>query len=179
MILRVFVLDVIAKTDKYRSDWYRVVGRLPSGVEVIIDDYYYDLRECVGRYVDMLLSFMRSPYSELKRGIRNEIFLPEKYYSVELVDELLSKQGVVSTGGESVVILTGEYIDSYTVPEEWAPLPQRNSFKMVFKEPSALKTEDGTFLLYPFHARRGVPIEEIPREVTMAGGLKLEVWTSQ
>jgi hypothetical protein len=123
-------------------------------VEVIINDYYYDLREYIGYYIDMLLSFMRSPYCELKRGIRNEIFLPSKYYSVEVIDELLSKGGAVSTGNEGVVVLTGEYIDSYIIPEKWAPLPQRGSFEMLFKEPSAIKTEDGTFLLYPIHSQR-------------------------
>ena len=159
-----------------RKDFYWVFGRLQSGMEVIIDDYYYDLREYIGCYVDMLLSFMRSPYSEQKRGIQNQIFLAEKYYSVGLVDELIRKGGGVSTGGESVIVLTGEYIDSYNIPEKWAPLTQRRSFKMLFKEPSALKTEDGMFLLYPFHSRRRVPIEKIPQEVTMAGGLKLEAW---
>ena len=168
--------NIIVVPDKYRSDSYLITGRLQSGMEVIIDDYYHDLREYIGRRVDMLLSFMRSPYSEQKRGIQNRIFTPEKYYSVELVDELLKKEGGVSIGGQSVVVLTGEYIGSYVIPEKWAPLPQRGSFKMLFKEPSALKTENGTFLLYPIHSQRRVPIEQIPQKVTMAGGLSLEAW---
>ena len=172
LILRVYVSDVGVVEDKYHDDSYWIVGRLPSDVEVIIDDYYYDLREYVGGYVDMLLSFMRSPYSELERGMRNEVFTPEKYYSVEFIDEL-SEKGVISTGGESVVILTGEYIDSYIIPEKWAPLPQRGSFQALFKKPSALKTEDGTFLLYPFHSQKQVPINKISQKVTMAGSLKL------
>ncbi len=174
MILRVFVSDIIAKKDKHGFDYYWVVGRLQSGVEVIIDDYYNDLREYIGRHIDMLLSFMRSPYCEQKRGIRSQIFLAEKYYSVELIDELLSKEGVVSTSNKRVIKLTGKFIDSYTIPEKWAPLTRRKSFKVFFKEPSALKTEDGTYLLTPFHLRRRVPIEKIPQEVTMAGGLELE-----
>ena len=113
--MKVFVSDVVVKWDKYGRESYWVFGVLQSGAEVIIDDYYYDLRECIGRRVDMLLSFMRSPYSEQKRGIHNEIFLPEKYYSVELHDELLRKEGGVSIGGESVIILTGEYIGSYII----------------------------------------------------------------
>jgi len=171
------VSDVIVKNHKYRPDYYWVIGRLQSGMEVIIEDIYHDLRGCVSRHVDMLLSFMRSPYCELKKGIRSQIFLPEKYYSVELVDELVRKKGVFSTGNKRVTELTGEYIDSYTIPEKWVPLTQRKSFKLLFKEPSALKTEDGTFLLYPIHSRRRVPIEQIPRKVTMAGGLSLEGWT--
>jgi hypothetical protein len=175
--MKVFVSDVLVKTDKYHGDSYVIVGSLQSGMEVIIDDYYTDLREHIGSRVNMLLSFMRSPYCELQRGIRSQIFLPFKYYSVELVDELLSQEGVVSSGDEKVVVLTGEYIDSYAIPEKWAPLPQRGSFQALFKESSALKTEDGTFLLNPIHLRKRVPIEQFPREVTIAGSLNLEAWT--
>ena len=169
--------DVVVKWDKYGRDSYWVFGRLQSGMEVIIDDYYFDLREWIGRYIDMLISFMRSPYSELKRGIQNQIFLAEEFYSVELIDELLSQKGVVSTGNERVIVLNGEIIDSYVIPEKWIPLTQRRSFKMLFREPSALRTEDGTFLLYPIHSQRHVQIDQVPREVTMAGGLTLEAWT--
>lgn len=176
--MRVFVSDIIVKKDKYGPpDYYWIVGRLQSGIEVIIKDIYFDLQGCIGNYVDMLLSFMRSPYCEQQRGIHSQIFLPEKYYSVELIDELLSKKGVISTGNERVVILTGEYLDSYTIPDEWVPLTQGESFKAFFKEPSALRTEDGAYLLYPWHSQRGVPIEEIPHKVIMAGTLRLEAWT--
>ncbi len=174
--MRVFISDVIVKKDKYGPDYYWVVGRLQSGIDVIIKDIYYDLRECIGRHIDMLISFMRSPYCELKRRIQSQIFLPEKFYSVGLIDELLRKKRVVSSSNKRVIELTGEFIDSYTIPEKWAPLTQRKSFKVLFKEPPALKTEDGTFLLYPFHSRRGVPIEKIPQEVTIAGSLELEAW---
>lgn len=169
MILRVFVSDIIVDKDKDGYDYYWVVGRLQSGIEVIIKDIYYDLREDVDHHVDMLLSFMRSPYCELQRGIQNQIFLPFKYYSVELIDELLQKKGVISNEDERVVTLTGEFIDSYAIPEKWAPLTQRKSFKMLYKQPSAIKTEDGTFILYPFHLQKRVSIEKFPREVTIAG----------
>lgn len=174
--LRVFVSDVIVKKDKDDFDYYLVVGTLQSGVELIIKDIHYDLRECIGRYVDMLISFMRSPYSELQRGIRSKIFLSEKFYSVELIDELLGKKGVVSTGNERVIVLTGKLIESYIIPEKWTPLLQRKSFKALFKEPSALKTEDGTFLLSPIHLQMQIPIEQISQEVTIAGSLSLEAW---
>jgi len=174
--LRVFISDIIVKKDKYGPDYYWIVGRLQSGVKVIIKDIFYDLQGSIGHYVDMLLSFIRSPYIEHQMGIHNQSFLPEKYYSVKLIDELLSKKGVISIGNERIVILTGEYIDSYSIPEEWTPLTQRRSFKVLFKEPSALKTEDGIYLLYPFHSKRQVPIEEIPQEVIMAGALRLEAW---
>jgi len=176
MILRVFVSDLIVKRAKYGRVSYWVFGTLQSGLRVVISDYYHDLKEHIGCHIDVLLSFMRSPYYEQKIGIHNLIFSPEKYYSVELIDELLSKEEVVSARNEGVVVLTGEYIDSYTIPERWSPLPQRGSFQALFKEPSALKTEDGMFLLSPFHSRKAVSIDQIPSEVTMAGGLNLEAW---
>lgn len=45
MILRVFVSDVDVIPDKHRDDSYLIGGRLPNGVEIVIDDYYYDLQE--------------------------------------------------------------------------------------------------------------------------------------
>ena len=116
--MRVFVSDIIVKEDKYGPDYYWIVGKLQSGIEVIIKDVYYDLQNCIGHHVDMLLSFMRSPYLELQRGIHNQLFLSEEFYSVELIDELLSKNGVTSDGNERTIILIGEYIDSYTIPEK-------------------------------------------------------------
>ena len=43
--MRVFVSDIIIKKDKYGPDYYWIVGRLQSGIEVIIEDIYYDLRK--------------------------------------------------------------------------------------------------------------------------------------
>lgn len=174
--MRVFVSDILVKKDKYGPDYYWIVGELKSGIKVIIKDIYYDLRNYIGHYIEMLLSFMRSPYLEQKRGIHNPFFLPEKYYSMELIDELLSKEGVIPTGNERTIVLTGEYIDSYTISEEWIPLVQRKTFKILFKDPSALKTEDGTYLLNSFHLRKRVPVEKIPQEMIMVGSLRLQAW---
>ena len=96
---------------------------------------------------------------------------------MELVDELFGTKEMVTTDNKRATKLTGKYIGSYIIPKKWAPLTQRGSFEALFKEPSALKTEDGTFLLYPFHSRRRVPVEQIPQEVTMVGGLSLKAWT--
>ena len=174
--MRVFVSDIVVRTDKDGDDYWLVVGSLQSGMEIIVKDMYFDIRRYVGQRVDMLLSFLRSPYSELQRGIQSPYFLPFKYYSVELIDELLEEKGVVSTGNKRVVVLSGEYIDSYALPAKWATLTQRDLFKMLYKEPSALKTGDGAFLLYPWHLKKKVPLEQIPREVTMVGTVNLEAW---
>jgi hypothetical protein len=121
---------------------------------------------------------MRSPYLELQKGIHNQLFLSEGFYSVELIDKLLSKKGVTSEGNKRTIILIGEYIDSYTIPERWTPLIQRNSFQVLFREPSALKTEDGSYLLNLFHLQKRVPIEHFPEEVTMLGSLRMGAWCS-
>ena len=172
--MRVFISDITVKKDKYGPDYYWIVGRLRSGIEVIIEDIYHDLQKCIGQHVDMLLSFMRSPYIELQRGIHNQLFLSEDFYSVDLIDELINKEEVISTGDRRTVILRGEYIDSYTIPGKWTALIQRDSFKALFNEPSALKTEDGTYLLYPFHSRRRGSIEGMHQEAIIAGSLRLE-----
>ena len=174
--MNVFISDIIAKKDKYGPDYYWIVGQLPSGKKAIIEDISFDLRRYIGQHVEMLLSFMRSPYSELKMGIHNKLFISEKYYSIELIDELLNSEGAISGGDEGVIILTGKHIDSYTIPEKWNPLIQRTSFKALFNKPSALKTEDGIYLLYPFHSRKQVPLEEMSQEVIMGGTLRLEAW---
>ncbi|MFX1327012.1 MAG: hypothetical protein ACFE91_02565 [Promethearchaeota archaeon] len=174
--MRIFISDIIVKKDRYGSDYYWIVGQLRCGKRVIIEDVYFNLQKYIDHRIEMLLSFMRSPYLELQMGIHNEIFLSEEYYSVELIDELLNTKGVILSGKEKIIILTGEYIDSYTIPEKWKSLIQRKSFKMLFKDPSALKTEDGTYLLYPFHSRKRFPIESISQRVTMAGSLRLEAW---
>jgi hypothetical protein len=70
----VFVSDIIVKKDKYGPDYYWIVGELQSGMKVIIKDIYYDLGNYISHYVEMLLSFMRSPYLEQKRGIHNPFF---------------------------------------------------------------------------------------------------------
>ena len=177
--MKVFISDIIVKKDKYGPDYYWLVGRLQSGLEIIIKDIYYDLHRYVGHHVEMLLSVLRSPYLELERGIHNKLFAAEEYYSVELIDELLKKKGFnpYSRDKRKRVILTGEYIDSYTIPEKWVPLIKPKSFKLLLKKASALKTGDGIFLLNPFHLRKKIPIEEFPRDVTIASGsISLAAW---
>lgn len=76
-----------------------------------------------------------------------------------------------------VIILAGEYIDSYIIPQKWLPQIQSNWANFVLKEPPAIKTEDGIFLLYPFHLRKKIPIEDFPKIVTIAiGGVDLMAW---
>lgn len=177
--MKVVLLDYIVKKDKYGPDYYWLVGRLESGLEVIIEYFYTDVLEFIGESVEMLLSVLRSPYLELERGIHNQLFEAEKYYSVELIDELVSQKNINLTSGDRRlrIILTGEYIDSYTVPKEWRSLIRPNELKFLYEEPPALKTDDGVYLLNPSHMRKKIPIEKFPREVTIAtGNITLMAW---
>jgi hypothetical protein len=175
--LKVFISDINVKEDKYGPDYFWITGRLSSGLEIIITEFYYDFRKYIGRHVEMLLCVLRSPYLELEKGIYNQQFLSEEYYSVELIDELLEKKGFNSRDIKRDIILTGEYIDSYIIPKKWTSLIEQKYFKILLKDPSAIKTSDGIFLLSPFHLRKSVPIEEFPREVTIAtGSIDLVAW---
>ena len=175
--MKVFISDIIRKHDKYGSDYTWLVGKLQSGLEIIIKNFFYDLQRYEGHHVEMLLSVMRSPYLELERGIHNQLFLPEEYYSIELIDELLKEKGFISRDNRKSIILTGEYIEPYTVPQKWIPLITSKWHKSLIREPSALKTSDGVFLLNPFHLRKKVPIEHFPQLVTIAtGSIELVAW---
>lgn len=177
--MKVFISDIIIKKDKYGPDYYWLVGSLQSGLEIIIKYSYNDLQRYKGEHVEMLLCVLRSPYLELERGIHNQLFAAEEHYSVELIDELLKIKGfsLYSRDSRKRIILTGEYIDSYIIPKEWIPLITSKWFKSILKEPSAIRTDDGIFLLNPFHLRKRVPIEEFPREVTIAtGSISLAAW---
>ena len=175
--MKVFISDIIRKHDKYGSDYTWLVGQLQSGLEIIINNFYYDLQKYKSHHVEMLLSVLRSPYLELERGIHNQLFSPEEYYSVELIDELLEKKGFNSISSRESIILTGEYIEPYIVPKKWIPIVKSKWLKSLLREPSALKTRDGIFLLDPFHLRKKVPIEEFPQQVTIAtGSIELVAW---
>lgn len=174
--LRALVLENVSRSRYGYFLYYELVGRLESGLEIYIHSYDDDFEECIDRYIEMLLCVTRAPY--LERGKKNQLFLPYKYYSIELIDELFKEQGISPGTNEKELILTGEYIDSYTIPEEWVPLITSSFFKSLLKEPSALKTEHGTFLLSPHHLEKRVPIEEFPRQVSIVTGcIDLVAWT--
>ncbi|HDZ16756.1 hypothetical protein LCGC14_1453550 [marine sediment metagenome] len=123
----------------------------------------------------MLLCVVRSPY--LERGWKEQLFSPDEYYSIELIDELIEEQGFKRGDSRREVTLTGEYIDSYALPKYWLPLIASDFFMNGLKESSALKTEDGIYLLDSTHLNKLVPIEEFPQEVSIATGcIDLAAW---
>lgn len=79
------------------SSW--IIGQL-SGLEVQIYNIYYDLQEFIGQHVELLLCVLRSPYLELEKGIINQPFSTEKYYSIEIIEELEEKADIISENNE-------------------------------------------------------------------------------
>lgn len=176
--MKVFISDItIIKGKPQCSDYYELVGELQSGLQIYVNIYHYNLEGYIGRHVEMLLCVLRTPYLESERGIYNQLFLPWEYYSIEAIDELKKKIGVNIADNKKKLILIGEFIDSYIIPKEWVPLIKPRSFQIFLKEPSALKTEDGVFLLNPVHLNKRVPIDQFPREVSIGTGcIDLAAW---
>lgn len=176
--MKVFISDIsVIEDKKYGGVTYSITGQLQSGLELKINDLFYDLLRYMGYHVEMLLCVLRSPYAEYKKGMNNPRFLPEEYYSVGLIDELKEEKGFNSKDNGKQIILTGEYIDSYIIPKKWIPLIKSKWFKYTLKKPSAISTNHGTFLLYPFHLRRKIAIEKFPKNVTIATGcIDLAAW---
>jgi len=177
--LKVLLSDIIfEKADLYDSTSSWIIGQLQSGLEAQIYNIYYDLQEFIGQHVEMLLCVLRSPYLELEKGIINQPFSTDKYYSIELIEELEEKADTISENNERrLMVLTGEFIDSYIIPQEWIPLIKSRWFKGILKNASAIHTNDGIFILYPFHLRRKVPIEKFPETVSIGTGrIDLAAW---
>lgn len=176
--MKVFISDIISIKDRYDGpDYYHLIGKIQSGLKIKIKDIFYDLRSYNGFNVEMLLMVTRDPYLELEKGIYSQLFLPEKYYSFEFINELKRRKLLKSRSNWGSVILTGEYIDPYTIPENWVSLIKPNAYKVMLEEPTALKTEDGIYLISPLHSRKRVPIEEFPQKVSIASkSINLAAW---
>lgn len=176
--MRVFISGITVKKSRYDSShYYELVGQLQSGLEIYINNYHYDLERYIGYQVEMLLCVMRSPY--LERGMKDRLFLSGEFYSVELIDELIKEKGFRLGDNRKELIICGEFIDTYNIPEKWNPLITSSFFRSLLKKPSAIKTEDGIFLLNPIHLKKRIPIENFPRKVTIATGcIDLAAWTS-
>lgn len=154
---------------------YELIGQLQSGLEIYIIDYDYDLQKYIGQRVEMLLLVQRSPY--LERGKKEQLFVPDEHYSIELIDEFFSEKGISPDTNEKEITLVGEFVDSYIIPKEWGSLIKSNFFKGLLKNPSALIIEDGIFLLSPIHLDKRVPIENFPQRVTISTGcIELVAW---
>ncbi|HEC39896.1 MAG TPA: hypothetical protein ENI29_16785 [bacterium] len=181
--MRVLISSIEVLKDRYYTDYeyFYIQGQLSGGLRILIEDYHFDLRKYVGQHIDMLLMVMRSPYLEHKLGTKSS-FLPEKYFSIKIVNDLkkeLSHKGYELNKSEPdrEIILKGDFIHSYTIPEDWDRLITDKADRAMLINPSALKTEDGVFLLRRVHTRTQFAINKIPKPMLIGTGLiNLVAW---
>ena len=107
--------------------------------------------------------------------------MTEAYYSIEKVDEfkadLAKKYGPLSKGDTNEIILTGAYIYPYTIPKDWDVIMTDDGGRFLYKNPSALRTKEGIFLLSPFHLRKPASNFKIPKTIIIGTGLiSLVAW---
>ncbi len=176
--MKVYIRDIETIEDlEYGGTTYRITGQLQSSLVIKINDLFYGLREYIGRHVEMLLCVLRSPYAESKQGIATHLFLSERHYSVELIDELITNQGINPKDDKKWVTLTGSYINSYVIPKKWTPLITSEWFRPLLNQVSAIETTDGIFLLYPYHTNLNPSIEVIPPKISLITGcIDLAAW---
>lgn len=176
--MKVFISDItFEKVDRYGNVYSWITGHLNSGLDIKIHNYFYDLQKYIDHYVEMLLCVLRSPYLEYEKGLSNQPFSSEKFYSLELIGELEEKENLNSKDNGIIITLTGEYIDSFDIPQKWLSHIKSKWSKIIPKEPSAINTEDGIFLLYPFHLKKKIPVEMFPKFITIATGtIDLIAW---
>ncbi|KKN25523.1 hypothetical protein LCGC14_0883900 [marine sediment metagenome] len=75
------------------------------------------------------------------------------------------------------IILKGDFIQSYTIPENWDCLITDKADRAMLINLSALKTEDGIFLLRHVHTRTQSAIDKIPKPMLIGTGLiSLVAW---
>lgn len=178
----VLILNIVTKRDIDFPDYeyFKIFGQLQSSLEIWITDHRFDLREYVGQHVDMLLSVVRNPYLEHQLGIKSN-FLSWEHYSIEIVDKvednLTKKYGPLSKENINEIILKGGYIDPYMISEDWDSLIKDKINRELYRNPSALETEDGIFLLSPYHLRK--PVTKIPQNIIIGTGvISLVAWRS-
>ncbi|MFW9968557.1 MAG: hypothetical protein ACFFDF_00050 [Candidatus Odinarchaeota archaeon] len=55
-------------------------------------------------------------------GLVNQPSLSKEYYSIDLIEEVKNRINFNSLGNKKRIVLTGEYIASYALPEKWIQL---------------------------------------------------------
>ena len=76
---------------------------IPNQKQKVLN-YHYNLEDYIGQHIEMLLFVVRSPY--LERGWKERLFSSDQYYSIELIDELIEKQGFKRGDSRREVTLT-------------------------------------------------------------------------
>ena len=159
---------------------------LGSGVSITLDSTLYkdgDIKDFIGKEVDVLISGSRSPITEHRLMPKNvsPFELESKYYQFDLIEELERKMGKTKRGSNrravpksnSALIMEGTFIPKYFPDAKW-----KSKELIRYKNGTpAFDTEDGIILLFPFNLEPKVPYEDFPKFFKMFLTLRLVDWS--
>ncbi len=163
--------------------------RLNSGLSITLDSKLYkdgDMKDFIGKEVEVLLSGFRSPITEhrLMPNNNSPFELEGEYYQFDMIEEWEKKMEIKRKSSnrkaipkskvkDSALIMEGTFIPKYFPDFKWKSKELRP-----FKGGTpAFDTEDGIILLSPFHLEPKVPFEDFPKSFKMFLTLKLVDWS--
>lgn len=162
--------------------------RLTSGQVITLKSELYkdgDMKDFVGKEIDVLLSGFRSPVTEYRLMPENNspFELEGKYYQFDLIEELdqkrqekIKKNNLKTTSlkklGSSALIIEGAFIPKYFRDPKW----KRRELVLYPDGGPAFDTDDGVILLSPFHLEPKIPFEDFPKRFKMFLSLGLVDW---
>lgn len=163
--------------------------RLTSGQVITLESKLYkdgDMRDFIGKEIDVLLSGFRSPITEYRLMPKNNspFELEGEYYQFDLIEELereiqekrkksKTKATSLKKLGKSALIIEGTYIPKYFRDPKWK---SRKLYLYPDGGP-AFDTDDGIILLFPFHLEPKIPFEDFPKRFKMFLTLRLVDWS--
>ena len=149
--------------------------RLTRGQAITLESKLYkdgDMKDFIGKEIDVLLSGFRSPITEYRLMPENNspFELEGEYYQFDMIEELerkmqekikksRTKTNSLKKLGNSALIVEGTYIPKYFPDPKW----KRRESLLYPNGGPAFDTNDGVILLSPFHLEPKIPIEEFPK----------------
>lgn len=162
--------------------------RLTSGQAITLESKLYkdgDMKDFIGKEIDVLLSGLRSPITEYRLMPENKtpFELEGKYYQFDMIEEWERKmQEIIKKSkpkaislkklGNSALIVEGTYILKYFPDPKW----KSRELCLYPDGGPAFDTDDGIILLLPFHLEPKIPFEDFPKRFKMFLTLRLVDW---
>ena len=162
-----------------------ITMRLNSGLTITLDSKLYkdgDIKDFIGKEVDVLISGSRSPITEHRLMPKNvsPFELEGKYYQFDLIEELERELSKTKRGNNrravpksnSALIMEGTFIPKYFPDAKW-----KNKELIRYKNGTpAFDTDEGIILLFPFNLEPKIPFEDFPKRFKMFLTLRLVDW---
>ncbi|NHJ19524.1 MAG: hypothetical protein EAX91_01180 [Candidatus Lokiarchaeota archaeon] len=180
---------LLENTKEIENEVILITIRLTSGQVITLESELYkdgDMKDFVGKEIDVLLSGFRSPISEYRLMPENNspFELEGEYYQFDVVEELerkreekVKKNNLRTTPlkklGPSALIIEGTFIPKYFRDPKW----KRRKLVLYPDGGPAFDTDDGVILLSPFHLEPKIPFEAFPKRFKMFLSLGLVDWT--